>query len=58
VSVYEPVCTCAIPGINGCAKHTWPRVHVPEDLPCDCNPGWHDADCPHVTGILPPKEDE
>jgi hypothetical protein len=52
--IYEPVCTCHVPGILGCAKHTWPtpRVLVPEDLPCDCNPGWHEPDCPHVTGRL------
>jgi hypothetical protein len=24
VTVYAPVCTCAVPGINGCAKHTYP----------------------------------
>jgi hypothetical protein len=26
---------------------------VPEDLPCDCAPGWHEPDCVHVTGKEP-----
>jgi hypothetical protein len=60
VTLYEPVCTCAVPGITGCAKHTWPtpRVLVPEDLPCDCNPGFHEPDCVHVTGYPTPEEPE
>jgi hypothetical protein len=24
MTVYAPVCTCHIPGITGCTKHTWP----------------------------------
>jgi hypothetical protein len=23
MTVYQPVCTCSIPGINGCAAHTY-----------------------------------
>jgi hypothetical protein len=25
---------------------------VPEDLPCDCNPGFHEPDCVHAGGRL------
>jgi hypothetical protein len=31
---------------------------VPESLPCDCNPGWHEPDCVHVTGYPTPEEPE
>jgi hypothetical protein len=54
VKVYAPVCTCAVPGILGCAKHTWGTRVLPEP-PCDCPPGWqHEPDCEIVTGK--PKE--
>jgi hypothetical protein len=50
MTLFEPVCTCAVPGINGCAKHTWGARVLPEP-PCDCPPGWqHEPDCPIVTG--------
>jgi hypothetical protein len=38
----------------------WERCtgRVPESLPCDCNPGWHEPDCVHVTGYPTPEEPE
>jgi hypothetical protein len=78
MTLFAPVCTCAVPGILGCAKHTYgadtipePPLHctrcgrrywswgahaeecpgvVPEDLPCDCNPGFHEPECVHAGG--------
>jgi hypothetical protein len=30
VTMYAPVCTCAVPGILGCAKHTYGADTIPD----------------------------